>query len=141
MDTVPILLMDQQIEKLTRSRTRITTWIRGTDEHLLRLIRKSVEEERATARKYRRQIRRRLHNPRIIARIHLDNTLVSTFTTLFRRSARYGMISLTLTALFALMTFDTSSALAGTPYFFASFAVIRWNFGNSRSRYLRPFAS
>src|SRR5881397_4252114 len=67
--------------------------------------------------------------------------LLATFTTRFRRSARYGMISLTLTALFALIIFETSSALAGTPYFFASFAVIRWNFGNSRSRYLRPFAS
>src|SRR5947208_5491423 len=70
-----ILLMDQQIEKLARSRTRITTWIRGADEHLLRCICKSVEEERAPARKYRRQIRRCLHHPRIIVRIHLDDAL------------------------------------------------------------------
>src|SRR5438094_10164980 len=76
MNTVPILLMDQQIEKLARRSARITTRICSADEHLLRFICKSVEEERATARKYRRQIRRRLHHPRIVMRIHLDDTLV-----------------------------------------------------------------
>src|SRR5439155_2371719 len=73
---MPIFLVDKEIEKLARSRARIPPRVRGADEHLLRFIRKSVEEERATARKYGRQIRWRLHNPRVIARIHLDNTLV-----------------------------------------------------------------
>src|SRR5881296_967055 len=76
MNTVSIFFMDEEIEQLARRSARIPTRIRSTDEHLLRFICKSVEEERATARKYRSQIRRRLHNPRIIARIHLDNPLV-----------------------------------------------------------------
>src|SRR5713101_7175170 len=69
--------MHKQVQKLARSRARIPTRVRGADEYLLRFICKGVEEERATARKYRRQIRRGLHNPRIIVRIHLNNTLVS----------------------------------------------------------------
>src|SRR5712664_2656278 len=69
--------MDKEIEKLPRSRARITTRIRGTDEHLSRFIRESIEEERAAAREYCRQIRRRLHDSRIIVRIHLNNTLVN----------------------------------------------------------------
>src|SRR5712692_6123741 len=77
MNTMPILFMHKEAEKIARSRARIPPRIRGTDEHLLRFIRKRIEEERATARKYRRQIRRCLHNSRIIVRIYLDNTLVS----------------------------------------------------------------
>src|SRR3989442_2535449 len=76
MNTVSIFFMDEEIEQLARRSARIPTRIRGADEHLLRLICKSVEEERATARKYRSQIRRCLHHPRIVVRIHLDNTLV-----------------------------------------------------------------
>src|SRR6266571_9047835 len=76
MNTVSIFFMDQEIEQLARRSARIPTRIRRADEHLLRFICKSVEEERATARKYRSQIRRGLHHPRIVMRIHLDDTLV-----------------------------------------------------------------
>src|SRR5207249_6066883 len=76
MNTVSIFFMDEEIEQLARRSARIPTRIRGADEHLLRCICKSVEEERAPARKYRRQIRRCLHHPRIIVRIHLDDALV-----------------------------------------------------------------
>src|SRR2546427_12518530 len=76
MNTVPILFMHKEAEKIARRGARIATRIRSTDEQLLRFIRKSIEEVRATARKYCRQIRRRLHNSRIIVRIYLDNTLV-----------------------------------------------------------------
>src|SRR2546426_12666482 len=76
MNTVSIFFMDEEIEQLARRSARIPTRIRGADEHQLRCICKSVEEERAPARKYRRQIRRWLHHPRIIVRIHLDDALV-----------------------------------------------------------------
>src|SRR5229473_2993234 len=71
-----ILLMNQKIEQLPRRRTRISTWVRRTDEQLLWLVRKSIKEERSTARKNRSQIRRSLYHLRIIFRIYLDNTLV-----------------------------------------------------------------
>src|SRR2546426_1956703 len=76
MNTVSIFFMDEEIEQLARRSARIPTRIRGADEHLLRCICKSVEEERAPARKYRRQIRRCLHHSRIVMRIYFDDTLV-----------------------------------------------------------------
>src|SRR5436853_1940327 len=71
--------MDKKIQKLPRGRARIPTRVRCTDEHLLGLISKRIEEESAPARKYRRQIRRCLHHSRIVFRIYLDDTLVHNF--------------------------------------------------------------
>src|SRR5712664_1850242 len=68
--------MNQEVEKLTWRRAGIATRVRSTDEQLLRFIRKSIKEEGAPARKYRRQIRWCLDNLRIIIRIYLDNILV-----------------------------------------------------------------
>src|SRR5205809_7135200 len=76
MNTVSIFFMDQEIEQLARRSARNPTRICSADEHLLRFICKGVEEECATARKYRSQIRRGLHHSRIVMRIHLDDTLV-----------------------------------------------------------------
>src|SRR5438445_1179741 len=68
--------MHEKVQYLAGRRARVATWIRGADEQLLRLIRESIEEEGAAARKYRRQIRGCLHHLRIIVRIYLDNTFV-----------------------------------------------------------------
>ena len=76
MNAMSILLVHQEVEKLARRSARIATRVRGTDEQLLRPIRKSIEEEGTAAREYCRQIRWCLDNLCIIVRIDLDNTLV-----------------------------------------------------------------
>src|SRR5260370_30998342 len=96
MNTMPILFMHKKAEKIARRRARIATRVRSTNEQLLRPIRQGIKEERSTARKYRRQIRRCLDHLCVVVRIYFDNTLVRNFYNYFSklRKVWYDLVDL-----------------------------------------------